>query len=164
MSCIRSIALASLIAATTGCASIVGDTTHPVAIGSSPAGASFDVKDESGVVVHSGTTPNTIMLKSGNGYFDGADYVVTFHKEGFEDQQVTLESSVYGWYWGNILFGGLIGLLIVDPMTGAMYTLPENSHSTLNPTSQPATAKSDLTLLTIDQIPAAERDQLIRVN
>lgn len=28
-----------------------------------------------------------------------------------------------GWYFGNILFGGLIGFLIVDPATGAMYTL-----------------------------------------
>ena len=25
-----------------------------------------------------------------------------------------------GWYIGNILFGGLIGFLIVDPLTGAM--------------------------------------------
>lgn len=30
-----------------------------------------------------------------------------------------------GWYWGNILFGGLIGMLAVDPATGAMYKLPK---------------------------------------
>lgn len=28
-----------------------------------------------------------------------------------------------GWYIGNLLFGGIIGLLIVDPATGAMWTL-----------------------------------------
>ena len=32
-------------------------------------------------------------------------------------------SKVEGWYWGNILFGGLIGMIIVDPATGAMYKL-----------------------------------------
>lgn len=26
-----------------------------------------------------------------------------------------------GWYLGNILIGGLIGMLIVDPASGAMY-------------------------------------------
>lgn len=30
-------------------------------------------------------------------------------------QSFLLESSVDGWYFANILFGGLIGLLIVDP-------------------------------------------------
>jgi hypothetical protein len=33
---------------------------------------------------------------------------------------------VDGWYFGNLLFGGLIGLLIVDPATGAMYKLEPN--------------------------------------
>src|SRR5678816_1242997 len=33
-------------------------------------------------------------------------------------------------YSGNILFGGLIGLLAVDPATGAMYTLKPKEVST----------------------------------
>ena len=34
--------------------------------------------------------------------------------------------DVSGWYaGGNLFFGGLIGYLIVDPMTGAMWTLKD---------------------------------------
>ncbi len=32
-----------------------------------------------------------------------------------------------GWYAGNIVFGGLIGILIVDPATGAMWDIKENN-------------------------------------
>jgi hypothetical protein len=32
-----------------------------------------------------------------------------------------------------LLFGGLIGLLIVDPSTGAMYDFPENLSVNLDP-------------------------------
>jgi hypothetical protein len=39
-----------------------------------------------------------------------------------------------GWYIGNILFGGLIGMLVVDPQTGAMYRLePKSLDATLTP-------------------------------
>ena len=37
-----------------------------------------------------------------------------------------LETRMNGWYLGNIIFGGLIGALIVDPATGAMWTFKEN--------------------------------------
>lgn len=36
-----------------------------------------------------------------------------------------------GWYIGNLLFGGLIGMLIVDPATGAMYKLDDSVYATL---------------------------------
>lgn len=81
-------------------------------------------------MVHSGTTPATVTLKSGAGYIDGAEYTIAFKKDGYETRQITLYSSLSGWHWENILFGGVIGLLIVDPLTGAMYKLPEEA--TLN--------------------------------
>lgn len=37
------------------------------------------------------------------------------------DRAVTLTTGPSGWYVGNVVFGGLIGLLIVDPATGAMW-------------------------------------------
>jgi hypothetical protein len=38
-------------------------------------------------------------------------------------RRYALDSSVSGWYFGNLAFGGVIGMLIVDPLTGAMYNL-----------------------------------------
>ncbi|WP_174263189.1 CsgG/HfaB family protein [Citrifermentans bemidjiense] len=39
-----------------------------------------------------------------------------------------------GWYWGNIVFGGVIGLLIVDPATGAMWKMDDTLMVPLSPT------------------------------
>ncbi|MBV1812814.1 hypothetical protein KTT58_08710 [Pseudomonas viridiflava] len=117
--------------AVTGCASIVSDSKYPVAVTSSPSGAAYEIVNESGVSVRSGVTPDEVTLRAGAGYFDGEKYTVTYRKDGYTSSTQTLESGIDGWYWGNIVIGGLIGMLIVDPATGAMYTLPEKINSTL---------------------------------
>jgi hypothetical protein len=61
------------------------------------------------------------------------------------------------------LFGGLIGMLVVDPMTGAMYKLPEDVKGNLgNPLA--GDAPKDLTLLELDQVPQSLRSGLVRIN
>ena len=147
-----------------GCASIVSDSQYPVSITSTPAGANFEVRNRAGKVIHSGTTPGNVTLKSGAGYFKGETYTIAFRKEGFADQQTTLNSSLDGWYWGNIVFGGLIGMLAVDPATGAMYKLPEDTAATLAPVTADAKTADSLTLMTVDQVPEHLRDQLIPIN
>ncbi|EKN45300.1 MULTISPECIES: hypothetical protein [Pseudomonas syringae group] len=117
--------------AVTGCASIVSDSKYPVAVTSSPSGAAYEIVNEGGVSVRSGVTPDEVTLRAGAGYFDGEKYTVTYRKDGYTSSTQTLESGIDGWYWGNIVIGGLIGMLIVDPATGAMYTLPEKINSTL---------------------------------
>ena len=110
---------------TAGCATIVSDSSYPIAVNSSPEGAYFTVTNRDGVEVNRGTTPMTVELKAGGGYFKGQTYTIVLSKDGFEDQTVSVRSTMDGWYWGNILIGGLIGMLIIDPATGAMYKLPE---------------------------------------
>ncbi|MBR5622155.1 MAG: hypothetical protein IKW49_03105 [Opitutales bacterium] len=105
----------------TGCASIISDTTYSVSISSSQEGAPFSVKNEDGVTVATGTTPDIVSLKAYAGFFDGATYTI---ESG--SASTTLDSDLDEWYWGNIIFGGLIGMLIVDPATGAMWELPEH--------------------------------------
>ena len=111
----------------TGCATILGDRSYPVTITSEPPGAKVEAKDQKGVSRFTGVTPTTAILDSGVGYFTRARYTVTTTKEGYSSAQQQLSSSVSGWYWGNILFGGLIGMLIVDPATGAMYEIDNSS-------------------------------------
>jgi len=55
-----------------------------------------------------------------------------FAKDAYQAREVTVRGEIEGWYFGNIIFGGLIGLLAVDPATGAMYTLKPNSVGTLD--------------------------------
>lgn len=146
-----------------GCASILGESKYPVNVSSAPAGASFEITDKSGQVIHSGNTPSTVTLKSGKGYFSGETYTLRFKKQGYADRTVTLDSSLSGWYWGNILFGGLIGMLIVDPATGAMFKLPEQASADMG--MPLAVAKpSDLTVGTVDSLTEAQRARLVPLN
>ena len=157
--------LASIAAFTlSGCASIVSDSEYPVTFSSAPEGASFTVQNRAGQTIHSGTTPATVTLKSGAGYFNGETYAIAFHKDGFADQKVELNTSVNGWYWGNIVFGGLIGMLAVDPATGAMYRLPETAQATLPPVAAAAGTASGLQIVAFDQVPESIRNQLVRIN
>jgi len=115
-----SMAAVMALCLTSGCASIVSHSSWPVAVNSSPPGATVTIKNEDGVTIHQAPTPFTITLQASDGYFDGADYTLET-KYGI----TTLSSSLNPWYVGNIVFGGLIGLLIVDPATGAMWKLPK---------------------------------------
>lgn len=158
------IALITAAAGLTGCASIVSDSKSPVSIMSSPAGSKFEVRNESGQIVHSGITPGSVTLAAGDGYFDGETYTITFSKDGMDEQVVTLETSINGWYWGNLLIGGIVGMLIVDPATGAMYKLPESVSGTLHESTAASGSKSrDLTLITIDEVPESELPNLVKL-
>ncbi len=105
------------------CASIVSTNKYPMTINSNPIGASIDVTDRKGKQVFTGVTPATVTLKSGGGYFKRAEYSVKLTSAGFEEQVIPVKFKVNGWYWGNLVIGGLFGFLIVDPATGAMYKL-----------------------------------------
>lgn len=111
----------------TGCSTIVSDSSYPVSLNSSPSGASVEVKNKKGHVVFSGVTPSQVELDSGRGYFSKEDYKVVFRKEGYHPHRDSITCSMDNWYWGNFLFGGLIGLFIVDPISGAMFELDQKS-------------------------------------
>ncbi|MFY7818852.1 MAG: hypothetical protein ACOVRB_10865 [Akkermansiaceae bacterium] len=113
------------------CASIVSKSEYPVSLTSSPESCKVTVK-KNGVAVYQGATPSIVTLSASNGFFQPAHYQVEFSKKGGATQTVPLRADIDGWYLGNILFGGLIGILIVDPATGAMWKLPENVNCTLS--------------------------------
>ncbi len=116
--------MASTIALT-GCATIVGDKTQTLPISSNPDGANFVVQDEQDMVVFRGVTPSKVQLEKSTGkYFGKKEYKITFTKAGYQPQTYQLETKPNGWYiGGNLVFGGLIGYLAVDPFNGGMYTI-----------------------------------------
>ncbi|MCH9698173.1 MAG: PEGA domain-containing protein [Gammaproteobacteria bacterium] len=93
-----------------GCATIVSGTTQNIAVSSNPTGAT--------IVVEPGQYQNTFTPASMELERDGGPYRVTISHEGYEPYKVTLKTSTNGWLWGNLLLGGLIGI-IVDSSTGA---------------------------------------------
>ncbi|MFP1683608.1 hypothetical protein ACLD0W_13930 [Alloalcanivorax sp. C16-1] len=126
MKAITSAAALAVAIQLSGCASIVSDSSYSVSLQSSPERANYVVTNQrSGKRIAAGVTPAMISLPAKNGFFSGAKYQVTFEHEGFNSSTVPLNASMDGWYWGNIVFGGLLGILIVDPATGAMWKLDD---------------------------------------
>ncbi len=126
-----------------GCASIIKGTTQNVSIKSNPTSAGVKVyKSEGGVLVGEGTTPYLVELKRGSGFFSGGRYRVVVEKPGHAKKEIEITASANGWYIaGNLLLGGLIGWLIVDPATGAMWSLePDDVTIELGPQQGEKTA------------------------
>jgi len=76
-----------------------------------------------------GKTPLTSNLKKGSGQ------VIVFEKEGYKTLTMSLETRMSGWFWGNIVFGGLLGST-TDGVSGAVYEYsPSQYMVTLQPLS-----------------------------
>jgi len=102
------------------CASIVSKSTYPLSINSSPSNAKVSITDKKGKEIYLGNTPATVKLKAGAGFFSKAEYQVKFSSPGYDDKIVPITFKLDGWYFGNLLLGGVLGMLIIDPATGAM--------------------------------------------
>ncbi len=134
-----------------------------------PQGASVEIRDRGGLIVYNGQTPATLSLKHSNGFFRKATYQVKLSLEGYLPKTVVVDSHLNGWYFGNVLFGNLVGFLIVDPMTGAMYKLkstlvdeklvPQGSGAALDPGSPTST----LRIIALKDVPVEQRKDLVRL-
>ena len=144
-----------LVAFLVSCASIISERYYPVAINSSPSEVNFIIMDKNGNKLHSGKTPYTVTLESGSGFFSAAKYTIQFKKTGFNTREIQLEGDLDEWYIVNLLFGGLLGLLIIDPWTGAMWELP--------PTVSTNMEANKLTIRSIDSLSNEERSRLKRI-
>jgi uncharacterized protein YceK len=84
-----------------GCASIISGRTQKVGVTTIPAEA---------VVICNGMTqssPCTLILDRTQPV-----YQITIKKEGYKTIDVKLERGINGWVFGNIVLGGIIGLVI----------------------------------------------------
>lgn len=131
-----------------GCASIVSKSEWPVTIQSNPAGAKCTITKPNGLMMHSGEAPMTVTLPSSKGFFSAAEYKIACNKDGFLAAESTMEGRINGWYLGgNLIFGGIIGYLIVDPATGAMWRLDEAMVLNLTETTKSADATKEPSLI-----------------
>lgn len=149
------------------CASIVSHSRWPVAVSSTPIGATVSIVNRRGSEVYSGVTPAAVSLKSGSSFFSREKYTLKFTMPGYETKTTMLEADINGWYFGNLVFGGFIGLLIVDPATGAMYRISQQSVSVALSQAQgfnvPNADPNGLKIVSIDQIPDNQRQFLVPV-
>jgi len=105
------------------CATIVGGKYQQVSVETkaadqSPIAAQCTLSNDRATV--SVTTPGTARVRRSDGALD-----VTCQKDGTQIGQQTYHASTRGMVWGNILFGGLIGI-VVDFTNGAAHHYPDH--------------------------------------
>lgn len=144
------------------CASIVSKSTYPLSINSSPSNAKISITDKKGKEIYLGNTPANVKLKAGAGFFSKAEYQVKFSSPGYDDKIVPVTFKLDGWYFGNLLLGGVLGMLIIDPATGAMWKIETDF---LNETLSKSTASvnPEMKIMTINEIPDSWKNHLVRV-
>lgn len=109
------------------CATIMRDNYQAISINANTEKVNIKITDKTGSTVFEGQTPTTITLKtSKSGYFNPQKYTITASKDGYKTQTTVIDWHVSGWYYvGNLVFGGLLGYLIIDPISGDMYYLDD---------------------------------------
>ncbi|MBX6360157.1 MAG: PEGA domain-containing protein [Acidobacterium ailaaui] len=146
-----------------GCATIFGKSSYPVSINSNPSGATVSITDKKGKEVYKGQTPATVTLKSGAGYFSRAEYQVRISKTGYEEQIIPVNFKLNAWYFGNILIGGFLGMLIIDPVTGAMWKLETPPINVTLNKSTASTETPTLNIIDIASVPQYMKQYLVRI-
>lgn len=149
-----------------GCASIVHSGNRTLTINSEPSGAKASIRkaDGEGIVVQ--TTPCTVSLDPKKGYFKGQTYILKLELAGYKTAEVELRPSLSGWYFGNILVGGLIGMVIVDPITGSMWNIEPNKIQQKLSQEQASLIKNGegFVVVLASDLTDAERAAMVRLN
>jgi hypothetical protein len=104
----------------TGCASIVSGRHAEVSIYTNAPNAQVVVRDKRGQEVASVHTPGRVALKRKDRFIFPARYTATISAPGYQTAQVPIRSTVNPWILGNIVFGGIPGL-VIDNATGAAW-------------------------------------------
>ena len=109
------------------CATVMRENNQSIPIKSNLDQVNIQIFDKNNTLIFSGKTPTTVNLKtSKSGYFNPQKYKVVASKPGYPSITTEIDWHVSGWYYiGNLVIGGLIGYLIIDPITGDMYYLDE---------------------------------------
>lgn len=162
--------LSALLLATSllfcNCATIVSKTSYPVSIDSDPAGAHISITDKKGKEIYKGVTPTAIRLNSGAGFFSRAEYQVRFFANGYDEKVIPVSFKLNGWYFGNIAFGGVLGMLVIDPASGAMWRIEKSSQDIFATLGKSTISLKEPTLkiISINDVPEKMKSNLIKVN
>jgi len=151
------------------CATVIGKSSpETLEVRSNPEKASVVITDEKGTKILEGMTPTMVSLEKKKGYFRGKKYTIKISKQGFAEQVVTVYTKINGWYiLGNFIFGPLapIGWIIVDPATGAMWSLDINEIIVTLESSQRGqlTESFQLGILLLKDVPQPLRDKMVKI-
>lgn len=99
------------LASLTGCCTVMHGTRQSIGIASNPSNVSIWVDRN-----YVGNTPLIVEMSRKD------NHVVRIELEGYQPYEATFSRQLSGWVFGNIVFGGVIGLA-VDAISGGLYML-----------------------------------------
>lgn len=110
-----------------GCATIVSGKEQSVSVTTPPAqNATCELKNDKGSWFI-GKTPQSVMV-----HRSYQDLQINCRKNGYQINHTEVPSKVQPWMFGNIIFGGVIGV-VVDAVVGSGYNYPEKIQVPLKP-------------------------------
>ena len=121
--------LVGLALACTACATVVGGTTQEVFIESEPTGATCKVDRLGANVGVVNPTPGRVNVSRSK-----ETMIVSCNRDGYEQSNEVLVSSFTGATVGNILLGGVVGI-VVDAASGANNKYPDRIMVVMTPAS-----------------------------
>lgn len=110
-----------------GCATVVSGTTQTIGINTDPQGADCQFSRKGALVGRVNPTPGALQIDK-----DYESVAVLCRKDDFDDTAGVIGSEFQAMTLGNILLGGIIGV-VVDAASGAMMKYPESVSFTLVP-------------------------------
>jgi len=115
MSCLLRLALLALMASSLlgGCATLTTSSSQTVTLTTEPPGAACTFKREGEVIGIINPTPGSLTVSKSH-----SDIDVSCTREGYLDAVGRVGSKFQAMTFGNILFGGIIGIA-VDAVSGA---------------------------------------------
>ncbi|PJK28922.1 hypothetical protein [Minwuia thermotolerans] len=122
---------------TGACASIVEGSSQTVTVTTDPSGAICELTRDGEVVGVVNPTPGSLVLGKSKD-----NVSVICEKEGYQNAAGSLPSEFKGMTFGNIIFGGIIGVA-VDAGTGAMNEYPSQVVVRMTPEEFPSAAARD---------------------
>lgn len=146
------------------CATIFTKSSYPLSINSNPNNAKVSITDKKGKEVYLGNTPASVKLKAGSGFFSKAEYRVKLSSPGYNERIIPVTFKLDGWYFGNLLVGGLIGMLIIDPATGAMWKIETDFVNETLSASTASVNTPEMRILNIQEIPENWKSHLVKLD
>jgi hypothetical protein len=119
--------LLSLVLLTSGCATLTKGTSQTVTVDTDPSGAACTLTRDAKPVAFVNPTPGSVPVEKAQGTIS-----VACTKQGFLEAAGDLASEFQAMTFGNILFGGIVGV-VVDAASGAMHRYPDRVTITLIP-------------------------------
>jgi hypothetical protein len=122
------------LVALSGCASIIEGSTQEITVNTTPAGAKCAMMRNGQHIAEVASSPGSAVIKK-----TGADVTISCTKPGYQEASVVDNSDVAAATFGNIIAGGLVGV-VIDAADGSIHKYDPAVSVTLEPLVPPAAA------------------------